>query len=207
MVNLLTIVFNLDHGPYRDARWYQSGKEAVWTYVSLTDRERCPLWLQLREWILGDKGSMGHAYGEEREKELWLGLKEAWGRMTQKVAMARWFGWQDAASQFLPQWHSRLLTMLFLAMSLGIVSRKKHGMPSDCLHTLATEAAAQEPGSSSTSRDGSALARLRRSCTNSLDLVCAVLMDKTAWQLCRIIEYVIAPLRAWHGACNKDMIL
>lgn len=43
-VNLMTVVLNMDSGPWRDARWYQQSKEAIAAYTACTKASDCPVW-------------------------------------------------------------------------------------------------------------------------------------------------------------------
>ena len=125
IVNILTIVFNIDHGPWSDARWYQQGRECVRAYIKSVDRHRCPLWQSLYDRICEDTGDTCRMAEEGFEKLMWEKLEDAWTKQADKVSMTRWFAWIDACDNFLGVWHSRLVTLLFMCITLGLINPNK----------------------------------------------------------------------------------
>lgn len=55
------------------------------------------------------------------EQDLCDNMGDAWRVMSSKVAMSRWFGWCDSVEQMLPNWHTKLLSLLFMCISLGLI--------------------------------------------------------------------------------------
>lgn len=127
-VQLMTIVLNLDSGPWRDARWYQQAREAVEAYLKTATPETCPIWQMMFSRVVADRGEQVLMGAADYERDLFANLGEAWSLMSQKVGMARWFGWTDAMESYLPRWHMRLLVLLFMCISLGVLGEGHHKM-------------------------------------------------------------------------------
>ena len=43
-VQLLAVVSNIGHGPWKDARWYQQARESVKVYLGVASPDLCPIW-------------------------------------------------------------------------------------------------------------------------------------------------------------------
>ena len=99
-INVMTIVFNADRGPWADARWYQQAKESVSTYITLTRPESCPVWALLFEKIAAERGELHRQAEEGYSQEAFRKLENAWHFMSQKIGMSRWFGWTDSDIPF-----------------------------------------------------------------------------------------------------------
>ena len=205
-VHLLTICFNLDHGPWADARWYQECVEAVHLYTTLTEPSECPAWQTLYHLIAAESGDSIRMGEDGFEKELFNSLPMAYNRMSQKVAMARWFGWVDTAASMLKVWHRKLLVLLFLCVSLGHIDATQATslVAPGAFKPLAEEA--KEDGKPRTSHESATLSRLRRGSANAAALSLLVLADRSMWELAAVAVYVVAPVRQWHATHPKGVI-
>lgn len=76
-VNLMTVVLNMNAGPWRDARWYKQACEAVEAYTKHTDPAKCPVWQVLFHRIVADRGEQMISGSPGFEEPLFT-LRSAW---------------------------------------------------------------------------------------------------------------------------------
>lgn len=196
-VNLMTVVLNMDAGPWRDARWYKQACEAVETYTRHTDPAKCPMWQVLFHRIVADRGEQMLSGSPGYEESLFQGLGSAWATMSAKIGMSRWFAWMDSAERLLTEWHSRLLALLFMCVSMGVMAESHSKMLVKGLGSSSTSLADQSKAS--TQDEPEVLKRLRRACKNTAHLAVVCLSDQYLWELFGVIVYVFRPVRLWHA--------
>ena len=205
---VMMTVINADHGPWEEARWYQSGREAVVAYKRLLKKEptRCPIFTALLEPILRDQGEE-HRKGEEGiARIVWDGLEAAWAKKAPKVAPSRWFGLIKSLHDFLPLWHRRLLTNLYLCYTTGL---KVHADKNSIIKEMGREVVPEtvEPEDSekqSTGREHPLLRRLRKASKNTLQLQTTILADEGMRCLSKVVTEVFSPLELGHGVQVRD---
>ncbi|CAK0819735.1 unnamed protein product [Prorocentrum cordatum] len=123
--------------------------------------------------------------------------------MSDKIGMARWFGWVDAMNAYLKDWHTRLLTYLFVCISLGVLgeANQKALAPTADMKPFGLE----DVGKATTAEESDALKKLRRACTNTMHLAVVCLSDRSLWEMCSIIVYVCEPVRAWRTEQSTNL--
>lgn len=112
-------MINADHAPWDEAKWFQSGKEAVDTYLKLAHYNDDPLFCDLFPLILNNLGLELDA--GSAQAAAWRSIGEAWQTKNEKIAMTRWFGYVRTMRSFLTKWHSRLATVLYMCASQGML--------------------------------------------------------------------------------------
>lgn len=119
IVLLSTCMVNADHAPWDEAKWFQSGREAVVSYLSVAHFDDDPVFSELYPMILDNLGlSIGDG---DAQLSAWGAIADAWRTKTEKVALTRWFGYIRTMRQFLTKWHSRLCTVLYMCASQGLL--------------------------------------------------------------------------------------
>lgn len=104
-VLLLQLCFNMEHGPWGDARWFAQLREGAASYVALASPERDELFFGLLPLILADSGDADMVCDKDFTTELFHNIPSCCKVMQQKVGMSRWFGIVAAAASVLPVWH------------------------------------------------------------------------------------------------------
>ena len=195
VVLLLTLVFNVDGGPWKEARWYHTCKEAVATYTQITTADQCPLFQHYLEPMLLDNGWDEHLGNAEMGRTVFQSLPEIFQRQSSRVSLTRWFQFLDSCSQHLKVWHQRLVVQVFLGLDLGL--------------KLQGASMTWKPGAENeqvpTAREGEQLRRLRQSCKNSLELSTVVLGDELLRKQAAMIVFLLGPLRAWHSEQSRTL--
>ena len=80
-----------------------------------------PLFVALYELICADMGIEPEGSPQHREYMLKMVLSgAAYTVKGVKVSLRRWFGWFQAASLYLPLWHSRLMALITMGQSLKV---------------------------------------------------------------------------------------
>ena len=97
LVQLMTIVLNLDHGPWQESRWVQEGREAVLSYTAVADTS-CPVFESLYPGMLEDSGDSHRLAEEGLDRLIFRSLRSAFSQKQQKVSITRWFGIVEAVS-------------------------------------------------------------------------------------------------------------
>lgn len=119
---LLLVCLNFDHGPWADARWLESCREASHTYVRTTAWQEDPLFVGLLARMAADREEMHETSSAEYCEELFRSFPQVFARKTQKVGGSRWFGLVDGLTQLLPDWHRRLCILAYLAVLEGLMT-------------------------------------------------------------------------------------
>lgn len=202
-VNLMTVVLNLDSGPWRDARWYQQAREAAAKYTETVSPSNCPVWQMLFDRVVADRGEQMLMSSEGYEQDLFKSLVTNWFVMAEKIGMARWSGWTDAVDKYLPMWHGRLVVFIFMCISLGVMTTGQQRMRVQGAD-MSAQAFTDEP-KSSTFGESDLLRKLRRACKNTAHLVVVCLSDHYLWELCNIVLFVFALVRRWHGLQSQRL--
>ena len=104
VILLLIIIMNMDHGPWKEARWYQTGVEGAKGYKTKTNHKKCAVFQENYPKMCVDlaevhrMGEVGHA-GEMFDR-----VEESFARSTRKIAMNRWLGFVHTAIEFIAMW-------------------------------------------------------------------------------------------------------
>jgi hypothetical protein len=194
---LITIVLlNADHGPWQEARWFETLKEGVAEYLKVAS-PACPVFTSWYPCICEEMGEQAPAPGHERE--VFDSLAEVFRKKTPKVGLARWFGYVDALEAFLPSWSRRLVVTLYVALQLGLFEDKK---ATDVLKvSLAEHKGVDEK--TSLAADKERMRKLRGACSNTLSFCAMHLSDRSLYRTNLMVAALTAPLRRWHGLQNQ----
>jgi hypothetical protein len=112
---------NADHGPFEDARWLQTAREAVQSYIALSSPSDCPLFAELAPHIARDKGEAESVWNEGALNDVWASLPDAVQRKSEKIGLRIWLHYVKAMRAYLPKWHSRLLISWYLCLQQGLL--------------------------------------------------------------------------------------
>ena len=192
---LLVIVMpNSDHGPWKDARWFQTAREGAQAYMAVGSETDVLFERHVHE-IIQDMG-LQHRLdeGEALFKEVWESIPECVLNMSIKVATSRWFGVYDSLERFLPMWSRRLLLLHFIGVELGLWSHVlKDVLGKANLHSAGAD---QDAAQGLTAQEGVDVAAVRKACKNTLHLCCLVLGDRDIHNLCIGVVELVRPVRA-----------
>jgi len=202
-VLLLQLTMNLDHGPWSNARWHSSIKEAANVFSSMENPHRCCLLQSLIEPILQDTGDIESFADTDLAQTVCSTLPEHFATLHPKVSMTRWFGFVDTAHRFLQTWHRRLLLQLYLCIQTGVFSGAHAQKMLERIQV--TELAEENTEKVSTSRESDDVRELRLACKNTLELATMVLGDTHLYSLCRVICYALEPLRCYQTLQSKAL--
>ena len=194
---------NADHGPWADARFYAEAVEAATSYMNLTSPAECPLFQLLLPKILADTGKDDDFFVEDIEERTFASLGGAFAHKLPKVAVSRWFGIHDTLAALMPIWHSRLLVLMFLAVSEGWVDSHAAGMQQTTAKLRGAPAGGSDLPKTETSKETEDLKRLRSACRNTLHFTATLLSDGEHRQVLKGILVISGPLRSWHGSQNQ----
>lgn len=198
MMVLCTIVLNMDHGPWGDARWFQSSKEAAEQFLHVGSPDDVLFQRHLGD-IAQEVGATHRLAEPNLAKELFDSIPEALKRMSTKVSQNRWFGIFQSVEEFLPWWSRRYVVLAYLGLQEGLY--RATGMPimtKMCLKDRNNEDAPQ----ASTRHEGLDIQKLRRACHNTLHLACVFLGDPEIRDTIRGICHLVRPLRAEFQAAH-----
>ena len=120
IILLMAVVFNMPFGAWDSGSWFSKIKRmAKELGMSLTASN--PLFVALYELICADMGIEPEGTPQHREYILKMVLSgPAYTVKGVKVSLRRWFGWFQAASLYLPLWHSRLMALITMGQSLKV---------------------------------------------------------------------------------------
>ena len=120
VILLATVVFNLPFGPWDGAAWFCKMRDMA-IEMSQSVSPSNPLFTAFYQLLCFDNGFEPLATPEHCRlvfEKLFTG--EAFTVKGVRVSLRRWFGWMEAAHQYLPLWHSRLFAIISIGQSLGI---------------------------------------------------------------------------------------
>jgi len=203
-VLVLTVVLNLDQGPWKDQRWYEQCVQGVAEYVELTSAADCPLFESFRHDIMVETGTLDSRGDAGCPEALFKGLADAFRRKNPRIATSRWFAWVDGMHNFLTMWHQRLLVYMYVCLQLGVIKNSK--MSEKIKAKLVGPAAGSgEQERERTDQDPEDLRKLRGACKNTMQFACLVLSDHSLYAVCRIITTVLYTSRKAHSVQNKAL--
>ena len=204
LVQILSIVYGSDQGPWNDSKWFQDGREAVTQYMAVSDSATCPLLSDHFDAILRDL-SMSHRAGEPDILQLaWETLPDVFSRKCARVPTSRWFGFFKSSIEFDPVWNRRLLLTNYIMVALGYENTAKpHEILKAKLEKVAPDS---DMAKNPTGRDTQDTASLRKSCRNTLHLVSVVLSDCSLQLLTRGVSSGPSPRVnfVWIFVRNKE---
>ena len=140
---LSQLVFNLPHGPWGGAGWYEQllqGAESLIRHGGASGG----LFSALYDNICADIGVAAAGTHKHKEEVIrFLMDSRVLGKRHEKVATRRWFSWLSAANSNLQAWHSRLLIILFVGIRQGLYKDYKDtplwGGPTDTPRSAAAD--------------------------------------------------------------------
>eukprot|EP00971_Amphidinium_carterae_P135455 2683899-Amphidinium_carterae.4 len=196
------IVLNVDSGPWNSHRWYGTMKEAVAELANVANAQD-PLFQHLvhimRAEVAQESGREEHDISDDA---VWLSLKDAVERKTEKIGLTRWFGYFHAMQEFQKVRGRRLFIVLYVALSMGMFSKQKLSELGK-LQTPPPAAAGEDIPKSSTAQDRSEVQKLRSSCKNTLAFAALVLSDSSVWTLNAVLVEIATPVTEYHSMQNR----
>lgn len=173
---LMIVVLNSDHGPWADARWAQSAREAAVAYMAVGNSSD-PLFARHAMQIVKEMG-LEHRLdeGDALLDEVMLSIPDSVRCLSMKVASSRWFGVFDALERFLPLWSRRLLLMQFMGVGLGLFKVEAASVLAR-FKVQAPPTEGQDVQQQPTGKEGVDIAAMRKACKNTLQLCCLTLGD------------------------------
>ena len=197
VVLLTTIVYNLDHGPWKEARWYVQLREAASLFTKTQSHDSSSLFRLLFPAMLRDTGDLEATLFDDEAVQVFASLPEVFRTQTIKVSLTRWFQWVDTSKDFLKNWHRRLLVQLWLCIHSGI---KLKGVNIKIPIGATSE-------TTSTAHESDQLRALRHSCKNSLQLATTVLADPMLRRQVQLLvcRDLLEPVRGWHSQQSRTL--
>lgn len=120
-----TVIFNYKSGPWASSAWHKAIIECI-ADMARTLAPNDPLLLRVWPSICRDKGwVLESEVGEDARAEfvsLLCTSKETQSKGEQ-VALSRWFSWMHKEHAERPEWHTRMLALLFYNIMHGNLSR------------------------------------------------------------------------------------
>ena len=200
LIMLMVIVLNFEHGPWRDARWLGTMREGCDAYCRLASPSSCPVFQGLWPRIAHDLGENDMQGDSAFQQEVFDSLPQTFETLHEKVHMARWFGFVQAAKEFLPVWHKKLAILIYVAAQAGLLDGQ--GQAGALLQTTVLRSAEDIP-KESTGVEQEQLRKIRQACKNTLQLVLVVLGDAEIRHEMGVVVKVLEPLWSWQGKQNK----
>ena len=119
-----------------------------------------------------------------------------------RVGLPRWFGWAEAAAEFLAVWMARELTYRRVVIFSGYALLR----PDASLHYPRPPPAHCAAAADDTTmrRGNSADDALRRRCENTLHLTCNWVPGQNSKTTVRALLALCGPLKLYHGMQNKN---
>lgn len=192
---LLQMTMDVDRGPWKDGKWFAEVAQASELFANFRQADQDPWLISLVEPILRDTGDLDSLSDPMVAAGIAQSLPEHFSRMQPKISMTRWFGFVDAAREFLPKWHRRLLVQMMLCLQTGVFQSDK---ASDSLAAVSLPSEASSSGERvSTSRESEEIRKLRLACRNTLELITLVPGDAHLHRTCKLICAVLEPMREW----------
>ena len=178
-VRLMTVCFNLCHGPWEDGARYFQLQLSTSEYLQHQDPRSCPLFNALFQDLLQDFGMEDLQGCHDVEQTLWHRLSEHWTlkKKGAKVALCRFGAFIDACDSYLDAWTWMLIRIVYYG-------QQEHVFDADSLHAAykdtqqaatATHAAAYASGESRTplSKGTQENSKLRAACKNNIHVCSA----------------------------------
>ena len=120
VVLLTTVVYNLPYGPWESLAWWGKITAAAQDYMTRAG-SNSPLFTVLYENICKDMGIVPVDTPEHRDEMFnFMEFSRAFTVKGPQVRLRRWFSWVDAAHQHDQIMHTRLLSLIVLAMVMNI---------------------------------------------------------------------------------------
>jgi hypothetical protein len=197
IVLLVSIICNINYGPFQGASWWRQGQEACTAYMDSVGYAGCPLFRSQLKNIARDTGRPDWKEllrDEEWVQEKWAGLASVPGIATKgpKVALCRWMGFLDCSQWLDSNWHCRLLVGMYWGIALGHIdgSLESRSLKLKGLQRKPAEEAKQ------TMQQAQACAqKVRDTGKNTMHVVVLLLMQTTLQRKCRIICRVASSVR------------
>jgi hypothetical protein len=205
-VRLMTIVYNLAHGPWQDGARFWQLKEATDEYFEVMSPGTCPLFQHLMPGLLVDFG-LAHRQGEEDiEQLLWEEMKQHWSLRQKgtKVALCRFGNFVQAAADFDGAWNFMLLQILYYGMMTDMfdASTFRHlSQVQECAgsSSSSSSSAAKPDGRNAVPRGNDEVNKLRQLITSNLQLAALMLSDPGNQLKCKVMFSCSGPVRAWYS--------
>lgn len=198
---LASAMMNADHAPYHEAHFFQEGRESILTYVQLIEPHDCPIYAQLRERLVRDRGLVSELCDPELDDRIWQWLPEAWSHKSERVGPSRWFHFKHSIVKFNRVWAARLLGNLFRCLQVGLFADKKSAMLGKIVMKFSLEGDCGE--SRPTGQEPPGLVGLRRAAKNSPEFATLVLWDTWVQEQSLVASTLMEPSSDAHSSQNK----
>ena len=118
---MLSLVFNINHGPWKSAGWLAQLSQAQVEYFSRFDGPYCDLFTNYLPDIAKDLGREDELHKEGFAEEIWEATKQSPKAHLKgpTVQLCRWYSWVHCWKYWRKAYHTRLLIMLYWAMGWG----------------------------------------------------------------------------------------
>ena len=197
VVLLVSIICNINHGPFQNAGWWRQGQEACSAYMESAGHAGCPLFRSQLKNIARDTGRSDWKQllrDEEWIQETWDSLQSVPGIGTKgpKVALCRWMSFFDCFAWLDKAWHCRLLVGMYWGLALHFIDGSIQSK------TLRLKGIQREPaeGAKQTMKEAQACTqKVRDTGKNTMHVVVLLLMQTTLQRKCRIIVMIARSVR------------
>lgn len=203
VILLVTLLLNLNYGPWEGAGWWRELQEAGTAYMKAVGDWWCPAFRHFLKSIARDRGEE-HMLGDESwVQSVWAELcSVATNCKGPKVALCRWMQWLDSFRWLDPMWHSRTLVMLYWGLSLGHVTGS---FETKVLKLQGLQTPAENHGHQTMKAVEATQKQVRDLGKNTLHVALLLHMEPTLQRRARIIVTVAAPIRAWFTQQAKTL--
>ena len=144
----------------------QEAAQRFWHGTTSAD----PLWQAFLLPILEEQGQEHLVADPEGLEALWQAFpaSPAWRHKGAKVSQTRWFAWVQAFRGFLPYWHTKLVTLTYLGLALGYLTRGAGASVGLTPSKPPAVGEGGEPAKATTKEGGQArISELRTQCRNT----------------------------------------
>lgn len=140
---------------------------------------------------------------EDLADEVWQSLADVWDKKVPKVGSARWFGYKRAMELYVGMWSRRLLTMLYMALTQGLLTNAL-GAATFLSKVAPAEAGSDIPKQRTGAEAEEAVRTMRKLSGNTLEMCALVLGDHSTKTVNIIITKVMDPVDRSHSHRNSS---
>ena len=185
---------NCVFGPWSSCMWFQTIVQGYCKYLNVATLSD-PLFLHLLPLLLYDRGQRERLTEPGIEEETWHSLRESLWLQAKgiKASLGRWFTLLEAIEEGLPEWHLRLLVLLYLGHLLGFATRSDDATVASAFST-ARKSTPTTASSRRITASNKPIQDLRRRCKNTLHLCLVFYSDIKFNYFARIMKVMTKPL-------------
>ena len=203
---LMLVVWNVASGPLQNRTRWQQLQEAWSAMCSALSAKTCPLYLDKVDAILHERGGLSSLTSEmgDVETRLWDDLRTScpYKAGEKKCNLNRFFSSTERAKEALPQWHSSLLNLEFLALETSMLKEKPIDKIVLKAAPLNDDAARQCTNGGRPTIDDKAL---RNAGANAVVIGINMLSEPDHKTMVQIVLSIGASTEAWHRRQNEAL--